>query len=100
MGAKGERRRFSREFKLEAIRRALESGRPRVELARELGIHPEMLYRWVRDHRADPKQAFPGAGNLKERDREVEQLRREVERLKAELAFLKKVSAYFAKDRR
>jgi len=97
MGAK-QRRRFSREFKLEAIRMVVEGGRKQVEVARELGIHPEALYRWTREFRADPKQSFPGNGSLKERDRQVEQLQREVTRLKAELAFLKKVSAYFAKS--
>lgn len=98
MGAKRGRRRFSREFKLEAMRMVLEGGRKQVDVARELGINPEVVYRWTREHRLDPKQSFPGNGNLKERDRQVEQLQREVARLKAELAFLKKVSAYFAKS--
>ena len=97
MGRKESRRRFSREFKVEAVRLALAPGRSRVEVARELGIHPEMLYRWTREFKADPQQSFPGLGNLKDRDKEVETLRRENERLKGELAFLKKVSAYFAK---
>src|SRR5262245_6215585 len=97
MGAK-QRRRFSREFKLEASRMVVEGGRKQGEVASELGIHPEALYRWTREFRADPKQSFPGNGSLKERDRQVEQLQREVARLKAELAFLKKVSAYFAKS--
>ena len=98
MGGKRGRRRFSREFKLEAIRMVREGGRSKVEVAGELGIHPEMLYRWVREVRMDPKQSFPGNGNLKERDRLVEQLQRENARLKAELDFLNKVSAYFAKS--
>ena len=100
MGSKEKRRRFSREFKLEAVRMVLESGRKQVDIARELGINPEVLYRWTREHRLDPKQSFPGNGTLKERDRQVEQLQRENSRLKAELAFLKKVSAYFAKSPR
>lgn len=98
MGARQKRRRFSREFKLEAIRMVLEGGRKQVEVAQELGISPEVVYRWTREYRSDPKQSFPGNGNLKERDRLVEQLQRENARLKAELAFLKKVSAYFAKS--
>ena len=100
MGSKEKRRRFSREFKLEAVWMALESGRKQVDIARELGISPEVLYRWTREHRLDPKESFPGNGRLKERDKQVEQLQREVTRLKAELAFLRKVSAYFAKSPR
>lgn len=100
MGSKEKRRRFSLEFKLEAIRMVLDSGRKQIDIARELGINPEVLYRWTREHRLDPKQSFPGNGNLKERDRQVEQLQRENNRLKAELAFLKKVSAYFVKSPR
>ena len=76
-GSKEKRRRFSREFKLEAIRMVLESGRKQVDIAGELGINPEVLYRWTREHRLDPKQSFPGNGTLKERDRPVEQLHRE-----------------------
>lgn len=68
MGAKRERRRFSREFKLEAVKTALESGRSQIEVARELGLNPKVLCRWTRQHRTDPKQSFPGNGNLKERD--------------------------------
>ena len=100
MGAKRERRRFSKEFKLEAVRMVLVDGRKQVDVARELGINKEVLYRWTREHRMDPKQSFPGNGTLKERDRQVEQLQRENNRLKAELAFLKKVSAYFVKSPR
>jgi transposase len=79
---------------------ALEGEGPQNEVARELGINPETLYRWVREFKTDPTQSFPGQGTLKERDKELEQLRRENARLKGELSFLKKVSAYFAKNPR
>lgn len=94
------RRRFTREFKLEAVKMALEGGRSQVSVARDLGINPETMYRWVREFKSDPSQSFPGNGSLKDRDKEVDELRREVSRLKAENAFLKKVSAYFAKNPR
>ena len=92
------RRRYTREFKVEALRQVRDSGRPRSEVARELGLNPETLYRWSREFRQDPSQSFPGNGQLKDRDKEVEQLRRTIARLQAENAFLKKASAYFAKD--
>ena len=93
-----KRRRFDRAYKLETVRLALGSGKPQKEVARDLGVNPESLYRWIRDFRTDPEQSFPGLGNLKERDQEVEQLRRQVTRLQGENAFLKKVSAYFVKS--
>lgn len=98
MGKK--RRRFDREFKVEAVRAALRGDRPQNEVARDLGINEQTLYRWVREFRNDASQSFPGNGRLKDRDRELEQLRREVQRLETENAFLKKVSAYFAKSPR
>jgi transposase len=100
MGRKRTRRRLTRGFKLEAVRQALVEGRSQVEVARELGLNPETLYRWTREFKADPKQSFPGLGNLKDRDKELESLRRENARLKGELSFLKKVSAYLAKNPR
>ena len=94
------RRRYTREFKVEALRQVQDSGRSQVEVARELGLNPETLYRWSREFRQDPTQSFPGNGQLKDRDKEVEELRRDNARLRAEIAFLKKASAYFAKDQR
>ena len=67
---------------------------------RELGVNVNLLGRWVKVLRTDPEQAFPGQGNLKDRDKEFDDLRRENTRLKGELSFLKKVSGYFAKNQR
>ena len=94
------RRRFTREFKLEAVRQVVDEGRTRRQVADELGLNANMLGRWIKQLRSDPAQSFPGNGNLKARDKEVEDLRRQVARLKGELSFLKKVSGYFAKNQR
>ena len=64
------------------------------------GLNLNVLGRWVKEFRADSKPSFPGQGNLKARDKELEGLRRENAQLKGELSFLKKVSAYFAKGQR
>jgi transposase len=95
-----QRRRFTREYKVEAVRLALSGTKSQKEVARDLNLNPETLYRWVAEFRKDPAQSFPGNGELKDRDREIEQLRRENARLQAENAFLKKVSAYFVKSQR
>ncbi len=94
------RRRFTREFKFEAVRQVVDEGRTRRQVADELGLNANMLGRWIKQLRSDPAQSFPGNGNLKARDKEVEDLRRQVARLKGELSFLKKVSGYFAKNQR
>ena len=100
MGEKAARRRFTREFKLEAVRQVVGEGRTQKQVAEELGLNANLLGRWIKQHRADPEQSFPGQGTLKARDKEVEDLRRENTRLKGELSFLKKVSGYFARNQR
>lgn len=100
MGQERKRGRFTREFKLEAVHQVVGEGRTQRAVAQELGINANVLGRWIRAHRTDPEQAFPGQGNLKARDRELEDLRRENARLQGELAFLKKVSGYFARGQR
>ena len=58
MGKK--RRRFDRAYKVEAVRAALRGDRPQLEVARDLGINKETLYRWVHEFRDDASQSFPG----------------------------------------
>lgn len=98
MGAK--RRRFTREFKLEAVRMAQRPGVTNTEVAQELGISVESLYRWMRAFEADPEEAFPGQGNMQSSTKELVRLRRQVKRLEVENTFLKKVSVYFAKEKK
>jgi transposase len=92
-----ERRRYTREFKFEAVKLVKERGVSIAQAARDLGIHANVLREWVRAVSADAAQAFPGHGQLKPEHLEVAQLRREVTKLKAERDILKKAAAYFAK---
>ena len=94
------RKRYTREFKVEAVQLALESGEAVSKVAKELGIHPSTLGAWIAEVQADPKSAFPGKGRMKPEAEEVQRLRREVARLRQELEFLKKTAAYFAKQSR
>ena len=57
-----------------------------------------MLRKWVKDFGADPAQAFPGPGQMKPEQLEIERLRREVVKLKAERDILKKATAFFARE--
>jgi len=92
------RRTFTREFKLEAVKLVRERGVTVAQAARDLGVHDHVFRRWVREYAADTEQAFPGQGQMKPDQLEIERLRREVTKLKAERDILKKAAAYFAKE--
>lgn len=96
--AKTKRRIHSREFKLEAVRLIRERGVSIAQAARDLGVHENLLRQWAKDFAADPQGAFPGQGQMKPEQAEIERLRKEVAKLKAERDILKKAAAYFAKD--
>lgn len=95
-----ERRRFTAEFKTEAVRlladrRAL--GVSLAQVARELDVTPDQLRTWAQAARAtSPGSAVPG----ETLEQEVRRLRRENAVLRQEQAFAKKVAAYFAKESR
>ena len=93
-----QRRKFSREFKLEAVKLVMDRGVAVAQAARDLDLHENVLRKWVREQAADPQQAFPGHGQMKPEQLEIDRLRREVARLKAERDILKKAAAYFARD--
>ncbi|MDF0668142.1 MAG: transposase [Nitrospira sp.] len=95
----GTRKQFSPEFKREAVQ-LLESGsRPAADLARELGIPRNRLYKWQTEVRARGTSAFPGGGR-KERTSELARLKRELARVTEERDILKKAAAYFARESR
>jgi transposase len=96
----GRRRVFTREFKTEAVRLVLERGVSVAQAAKDLGVHENVLGKWVRLFKADPGQSFPGHGKLKPDDAEVARLRRELAKTKAERDILKKAIASFARDQR
>lgn len=93
-----QRRQYPKEFKIEAVKLVMDRGVSVAQAARDLEIHPTVLRKWVLAIKADPREAFPGHGQMKPEQLEIERLRREVARLKAERDILKKAAAYFAKD--
>lgn len=92
-----KRKRFSAEFKREAVRLVRESGKSASVVARELGVPRNRLYKWQNDVEKKP-EAFAGSGRRPEPEAELARLRRENERLKEENIILKKAAACFAKD--
>ncbi len=94
------RRTFTREFKLQAVKLVTERGISKSQAARDLGIHVNLLRKWIEDFERDVKQAFPGRGKLRADDAEIAKLKRELADARAERDILKKAIAYFAKERR
>lgn len=98
---KSERRaRFTKEFKLEAVRLLELEEKSPTQIALELGVERSQLYKWQKAVRANGKEAAfrgPGAVPLQERT-EIERLRHELAKVKEERDILKKAAAYFAKD--
>jgi len=93
-----KRKVYTKEFKLEAVRVLESSERPAAEVARELGIRRNQLYKWQHEVRTKTERAFPGHGQHPERADELTRLRRENAQLREERDILKKAMAFFAKE--
>jgi len=90
------RRKYSPEFKAEALELASQPGQTVTGVARDLGIRPNLIHRWRRELAEHGRQAFVGQGVA--RDEELMRLRRELAQVKKERDFLKDAAAYFAKQ--
>lgn len=84
-----ERRKFTREFKLEAVRLIKDRGVSYVQASQDLNVHTSQLRDWVKKFSDDPQHAFPGNGQMKPEQLEIARLKREVAKLKAERDILK-----------
>jgi transposase len=93
-----KRRRYTREFKIETVRLITDSDQSVSEVAKDLEIHPNTLYKWIHQYGENPKEAFPGKGKQSSETDELNRLRRENQRLKMERDILKKAMAIFSKD--
>ncbi len=97
MSKNRDRRRHSREFKLEAVRLVTEGGRSKTEVARNLGIHVNLLYKWTNQFLSDGEKSFPGVGHPRTYDEENQQLKHELADVKEERDILKKALAIFSR---
>ena len=91
-----QRKRYTKQFKEEAIRLVNQEGVSLTQIARDLGINAEMLRRWRKDAETRGPKAFRGQGHA--HDEELVKLKRELGRVKRERDFLKDAAAYFAKE--
>jgi transposase len=95
---KGSRKRYSKEFKLEAVR-MLEAGeKTGQQIESDLGIGSGQVYKWRKELAASGQRAFPGNGTP--RDEELVRLRKENARLREERDILRKAVAIFSKPPR
>lgn len=94
---KRRRRKFGKEFKIEAVKLVTERGMKVTEVSRDLGISKELLYRWKNDYEKSGNNSFPGEGKLKPEEEDLRKLRRELANVKEERNILKKAIAIFSK---
>lgn len=92
------RRKFSREFKIEAVRLVTDRGVAVAQAARDLDVAERVLRRWMRELATAPGMAFPGNGQMRTDLAEIAALKKEVARLRAERDILKKAAAFFARQ--
>lgn len=91
-----QRKRFDKEFKINAVQLTLESGRSTASVARELGIDSNTLYHWKQIYWRDPQETFPGKGHLKASDEQSMKYQQRIAELEEEVAILKKAMGYFS----
>ena len=95
-----QRKKYSKEFKLDAMALVTDQDYSRVEAARSLGINANMLGRWINEYKNDDGHAFRGNGNLIPEQAEIRALKVHVKRLETEKEILKKATVFFAKEMR
>jgi transposase-like protein len=93
-----KRKSFSPEFKREAVGLLQTSQKVPSDLARELGVRRNQLYKWKEQLEKRGAGAFPGKGRRGTPGDEITRLKRELEQVKEERDILKKAAAYFAKE--
>jgi transposase-like protein len=94
----GKYRKFSAEFRDDAVRLVIDNSRPIAQVARELGVNEGTLGNWVNQYRnehADEESPLTPVERIQLAD-----VQRELRELRMENEFLKKAAAYFARDPR
>ena len=93
-----ERKKYTKEFKCDAVSLVLDQGYTKTEAAVSLGLRPSLVSRWVVEYQKDDKLAFRGNGKLTPAQAETRALKMEIRQLKMEKDILKKAAVFFAKE--
>jgi transposase len=97
MSERKTRRQYSDKYRSEAVRLAMDSGKPITQVARELGVNANVLHRWMRLER-EARAVGKTRSGVKAEQEEIAGLRRELARVTQERDFLKRAAAFFAKE--
>jgi transposase len=93
------RRKFSKEFKVDAVELLMRSNKSCTEIADSLGIRADLLRRWEKEYSANKAAPFPGSGHLKDPEEErLRKLERELRVVTEERDILKKALAVFSRS--
>jgi transposase-like protein len=95
-----KRRKYTQQFKIDAVFLAQQEGMSIAQAARDLGIGEQMLGRWIKQYEQDGSQAFPGSGRLKPEDEQLRRLRRELDTVRQERDILKKAVVIFSREKK
>jgi len=95
-----KRKKYDRQFKIDAVSLVVNGERSVSEAARDLGIEANMLHRWKQKLTREGSESFPGKGRLSSQEEELRRLRRELEQVKEDREILKKALAFFSKNGR
>tara|TARA_R110002110_G_scaffold214050_1_gene427590 strand:+ start:65 stop:358 length:294 start_codon:yes stop_codon:yes gene_type:complete len=93
-----KRKKYSKEFKLDAISLVRDQNISVAEASRNLGVSAQMLGRWIKEEESEDGQAFRGNGKLTSEQEEIRKLKTQVKRLEMEREILKKATVFFAKE--
>ncbi len=93
-----KRKTFTKEFKHQAVKLFEQGNQSAADIARELGIKRNQLYKWQDQIQVKGEDVFPGKGRRSGEDAELAKLKRENDRLKEENEILKKAARYFARE--
>lgn len=95
-----KRRKYTTEFKLDAVRMMVDRGIRPTEVAKDLGIDRSLLTAWKKSYEEGVLTAFPGNGKLTPEAEEIRRLKKELSRVMEERDILGKALAYFSKERK
>jgi transposase-like protein len=93
-------RSYDKEFKLNAVKLYLETGRSYKQIGDELGVPEGTLASWVGEYKKDGIDSFPGKGQVRPADEEITQLRKELGIAREERDILKKALGIFSSTRK
>ena len=93
------RKKYSQEFKREAVDLVIDHGYSKAEAGRSLDVNPNLIRRWQREFEADGTDAFPGQGKLTPDQKRIKDLETDNRRLRMEKDILKKATVFFIQEK-